>query len=350
MPRLPSLRLASIPRAGGACVLAVAALMPACTRTATLTVRPEPARLPEVRFPELQVPVSVVQPSLVPSHGVLFRIVAPKTPASAADASATAAPPQPRANSYVFGTIHFGKDEELGLSSERLTSAMSSSSTLVNEIDLSLPGAGNLDRYRWLAPEQSLSALISADSFAMAQTLLPQIPPETLQRMKPWMVLALLEARGEQAGEQTLDDRLQRLASERGMRVVHLETAEDQLRALDCIASETQALVLDERLKAPQVMREMSERALTHYRGRDLGAWLTDVDRMAGLSTQGQDIEMRARRCLIEERNQRWLPELLALLDQGGCYIAVGAIHLPGENGLLAALVNAGYRIEAEPL
>ncbi|MGH8079427.1 MAG: TraB/GumN family protein [Lysobacter sp.] len=317
--------------------------MPACTRTAALTAKPEPAQIP-VSIPQPQPPSS-------PSHGILFRIVPPQAPAPPADASAPDAPPPPvRANSYLFGTIHFGNDEELGLSPELLASALSSSSTLVNEIDLAAAGDGQLDRYRWLAPEQSLSALISADSFAMAQSLLPQVPPQTLQRMKPWMVLALLEARGEQAGAQTLDDRLQRLASERGMRIVHLETAEDQLRALDCIPSESQALVLDERLRAPWVMREMSERALVHYRGRDLDAWLADVDRMVGLDGETKDIEMRARQCLIEERNQHWLPELLALLDQGGCYIAVGAIHLPGQHGLLAALVNAGYRIEAEPL
>jgi uncharacterized protein YbaP (TraB family) len=339
---LPWLRSASIPRVGGACVLAVAALACGCTRTAALAAKPEPA----------QIPVSIPQPPSSPSRGILFRIEPAQavTPA-AADASApqTQSPP-PRASSYLFGTIHFGNDEELGLSPELLASALSSSFTLVNEIDLAAPGDGDLDRYRWLPPEQSLSALISAEGFAMAQTLLPQIPPPTLQRMKPWMVLALLEARGEQAGEQTLDDRLQRIASERGMRIVHLETAEDQLRALDCIASENQARVLEERLKTPQVMREMSERALRHYRERDLDAWLADVDRMVGLDGESKDIEMRARRCLIEERNQRWLPELLALLDQGGCYIAVGAIHLPGEHGLLAALKHAGYRIEAEPL
>ncbi|MGO4260759.1 TraB/GumN family protein [Lysobacter sp. TAB13] len=321
-------------------MLAVAALVCGCTRTAALAAKPalEPAHIP----------VSIPQPPSLPSHGILFRIEPAQAVADTAAPETQSRPP--RASSYLFGTIHFGNDEELGLSPELLASALSSSFTLVNEIDLAAPGGGNLDRYRWLPPEQSLSALISAAGFAMAQSLLPQIPPPTLQRMKPWMVLALLEARGEQAGEQTLDDRLQRIAAERGMRIVHLETAEDQLRALDCIPSESQALVLEERLKAPQIMREMSERALMHYRGRDLDAWLADVDRMVGLDGESKDIEMRARQCLIEERNQRWLPELLALLDQGGCYIAVGAIHLPGEHGLLAALKHAGYRIEAEPL
>ncbi len=291
-------------------------------------------------------------------RGILFRVVTPSAAAAmlAAAESAVIAgsdatqPLSAPAASYLFGTIHFGSDEELGLTQEALAEALSSATTLVNETGMAAGPDALLDRYRWLPSEQPLSTLISVDSFAMARSLLPQVPVATLERMKPWMVLALLEARGEQVGEQTLDVRLRRIADERGLRVVHLETLEDQLRALDCVPTQAQALVLDERLKAPWIVREMSERALRHYRERDLGAWLADVDRMVGLGAQGKAIEMRARRCLIEERNARWLPTLLPLLDDGGCYVAVGAIHLVGEHGLLAALARAGYRIEVEPL
>ncbi|NZA28602.1 TraB/GumN family protein [Luteimonas sp. SJ-92] len=284
-------------------------------------------------------------------RGILFRVVAPvaeeATVAVGADVPHSLSAPAP---SYLFGTIHFGSDEELGVSQESLAASLSPATTLVNETDpMPLPGT-LLDRYRWLPPEQPLSTLISADGFTMARSLLPEVPAPVLERMKPWMVLALLEARGERTGEHTLDLRLQRLAEARGLRVVHLETPEDQLRALDCVPVEAQALVLDERLKAPWIVREMSERALGHYRERNLGAWLADLDRMVGLGEQGKAIETRARRCLIEERNARWLPALLPLLDGGGCYLAVGALHLVGEHGLLAALVRAGYRVEAQEL
>ncbi|MBP6733601.1 MAG: TraB/GumN family protein [Chromatiaceae bacterium] len=34
-------------------------------------------------------------------------------------------------------------------------------------------------------------------------------------------------------------------------------------------------------------------------------------------------------------------------LRAGGCFIAVGALHLPGEDGLLARLGRAGLRVRA---
>lgn len=287
-----------------------------------------------------------------PARGILYRIVPPPAvapgPTTGISAPDAAPAPQVRTISYLFGTIHFGDDAVLGLTSELLGATLAQATTLVNEIDPASANDEAVDRIRWLAPGQTLSAMISADSFAMARSML-KIPASTLERMKPWAVLALLES---QAGvmDSTVDDRLQRMADERGMRVVHLESAEEQLHALDCVPSETLALVLDERLKAPWIVREMSQRALVHYRNRDLDAWLADIDRMLGLGAKGKVIETRARRCLIEERNRRWLPKLLALIEEGGCYVAVGALHLPGENGLLATLARAGYSIEAQPL
>lgn len=284
------------------------------------------------------------------AHGILFRVLPPETDASpAADAAGGAPASQARTDSYLFGTIHIGGDQALGLDPVRLASALASTRTLVNEIDAGVAADAALDGYRWLPADQTLSALIGADGVAMARALLPQVPPQALERMKPWLVLALLEAQGHDAAS-TLDERLQRMALARGMRVEHLETPEDQLRALDCVPSQAMALVLQDRLRAPWIVHAMSLRAIAHYRARDLGAWLADVEDMLGLDVAGKEIETRARRCLIEDRNRRWLPTLMALLDEGGCYVAVGALHLPGEHGLLASLARAGYRIEVQDL
>lgn len=375
MPPLSWPRSAPLPRARSWRAFAFAFLVTAASTAGAGTVDPPsqasnaaaPAPAPELASPvEPAADASIVgvaraetsQPPRpdVSLRGILFRVTTPAAAAArlaAAEAAVIAvsdAVQPPPAASYLFGTIHFGSDEELGLTQAALEAALSPTTTLVNETAMATDQDALLDRYRWLPSEEPLSTLISADSFAMARSLLPQVPAATLERMKPWMVLALLEARGEQVGEQTLDVRLQRMADARGLRVVHLETLEDQLRALDCVPTQAQALVLDERLKAPWIVREMSERALRHYRERDLGAWLADVDRMVGLGAHGKVIETRARRCLLEERNARWLPTLLPLLDGGGCYVAVGAIHLVGEHGLLAALARAGYHVQAEPL
>ena len=51
----------------------------------------------------------------------------------------------------------------------------------------------------------------------------------------------------------------------------------------------------------------------------------------------------------IDARNRRMVDNALPLLEQGCLFIAVGALHLPGETGLLTLLREAGYRLKPEP-
>ena len=252
--------------------------------------------------------------------------------------------------SYLLGTIHFGTPDEQGIDYALLEKALAEVDTFVNEANLDEAWKSDYDDYRWLSPTQPLSKMVSNDSYAMARSLLPNVRPQDLVRMKPWSVLALLEARGETAGDTSMDGRLQRIAAAAGKRLVHLETLQQQLQALDCVPATEHALVLDERLRAPWILRDESAAAMGYYRSRNLDAWLADIDHMYGLSYEGKAIEQRSRHCLLEARNARWVGQLETVLQDGPSFVAVGAIHLVGADGLLAALRRDGYRIEEVPL
>ena len=301
-------------------------------------------------------------PSAMPGmRGVLFRVVPPAStalpaesaqgdaPPAGGQAAATVAAPPPAA-SYLLATIHFGTPEEQGIDYAVLERTLAGVETFVNEADLDAAWKPEYDGYRWLPVEQPLSRMVGKERFTMARALLPNVRPQDLDRMKPWSVLALLEARGESGGEATMDARLQRMAAAAGKRVLHLETLEDQLRALDCVPAEEHVRVLDERLGASWILRIESAQAMAWYRARNLEAWLADIDRMEGLGEEARAIEQRARRCLLEDRNARWIGQLETLFQDGPCLVAVGAVHLVGMEGLIAALRRDGYTVEAMPL
>lgn len=300
---------------------------------------------------------ATVSPTPV-QRGVLFRITPPAPtllPAEAAENTTAAAAPgaeslPPPRPSYLLATIHFGTPEEQGIDYATLEGTLAQVETFVNEADLDAAWKQDYDGYRWLAPDTPLSTLVGQERFAMARALLPNVRPQDLERMKPWSVLALLEARGEPGGEATMDARLQRMAAAAGKRMLHLETLEEQLQALDCVPAGEHVRVLDERLGASWILRIESAQAMAWYRARNLDAWLADIDRMEGLGEQARAIEQRARRCLLEDRNARWIGQLQTLFQDGPCLVAVGAVHLPGAEGLLAALRRDGFAVEAVPL
>jgi len=51
----------------------------------------------------------------------------------------------------------------------------------------------------------------------------------------------------------------------------------------------------------------------------------------------------------IEARNHRMLESLLPLLAESPVFVAVGALHLPGEKGLVSLLRKNGYILKPLP-
>ena len=288
-------------------------------------------------------------PALLPAEVEQAAVAPGGDPAAAAPPAPApaASPPRP---SYLLGTIHFGTPEEQGIDYAKIEELMAEAETFVNEANLDEAWKPEYDGYRWLPVETPLAGMIGKDAIAQANALLPQVRPQDLQRMKPWSVLALLEARGESGGEATMDARLQRMASGAGKRMAHLETLEQQLQALDCVPASEHSMVLAERLRGSWILRIESAEAMAFYRGRNQNAWLASIDEMEGLGEQAKAIEQRSRRCLLEDRNARWIGLLETLFQDGPCLVAVGAVHLVGQDGLLAALRRDGYTIEAVPL
>jgi uncharacterized protein len=330
---------------------ALATPAPVAAEGAAPGIVPAPAALPAMRGVLFR--ITPPQATLLPAETLQSQGATPVTPAANADDPASAtAPPAPAAPrpSYLLATIHFGTPEEQGIDYAELERTLAGVETFVNEANLDEAWKPEYDDYRWLPVEKPLSSMVGKDAFAKARALLPNVRPQDLDRMKPWSVLALLEARGESGGEATMDARLQRIAAASGKRVLHLESLEQQLQALDCVPASEHVRVLDERLRASWILRIESAQAMAWYRARNLEAWLADIDRMEGLSDEARAIEQRARRCLLEDRNARWIGQLETLFQDGPCLVAVGAVHLVGAEGLLAALRRDGYHVEALPL
>ncbi|MFC5742995.1 TraB/GumN family protein [Dyella tabacisoli] len=268
------------------------------------------------------------------AHGVLFRIHSPLPG---------------RKDSLLFGTIHIGTSAELGLDLQRVRSAIETQRVLVNEVDGQTSWEPRYDRYRFLAEGQHLATLIGGTEFIELITLLPEYNGSQLNRFKPWVAMTLLEEGAEQAPPRSIDRIVEDMARLHSLRLVHLETLEDQLAALDCTPAADYAVVLRQRLADPKALREETERSLAFYRDGNLPAWLADIDAMHGLDEHAQKAERHARECLLEHRNARWLEELDPLLRQGGCFVAVGAIHLTGKDGLLAGLARRGFSVTTQP-
>lgn len=70
-----------------------------------------------------------------------------------------------------------------------------------------------------------------------------------------------------------------------------------------------------------------------------------DLEKMQALGEEwGNDYG--GMEALLDERNKNWMPKLKEVLNQGDAFVAVGALHLVGETGLVALLRKAGYVVK----
>ena len=153
-----------------------------------------------------------------------------------------------------------------------------------------------------------------------------------------------------------MDYELSAKAIEAGKRPFYMETMADQLALLEKMDSVTcESIGLKEQANAlylsfltgDSIFNQYSAKLEEFYLKGDLDAALKSREEMlqnTDFPTSAQFMEV-ANEELVNERNHRWIPVIEKNVHQSSCLIAVGALHLPGENGLINMLRKEGYTL-----
>jgi uncharacterized protein YbaP (TraB family) len=191
-----------------------------------------------------------------------------------------------------------------------------------------------------LPPEQSLRTMLGEDQWRkLVDAAGKTMPAPALERVQPWFagVLVSLGDLVSTDPSQVMDMQIFQRASTAGKRVVFLEEAGEQLKIL----SETGDL---DALK--EMLGELDE---VHRKRQDMLAAYGRGDFEALSASTLDPEEMREHPELYEkllfQRNHAWMKALQPLLAEGGAFVAVGAGHFVGEQGLLSLLRTAGFEI-----
>ena len=260
--------------------------------------------------------------------------------------------------SHLFGTIHLS-DDRINALPVAVQLALGAAKKVALEVaDLSpqnLNAAiGRLQQLLVFADGRSLETLLSPDERRIAGRAIEKagMPAAALASLRPWVVnmtlsLSDCERRRAGAGLQPLDLRLAEAAKQRGVAVVGLETLEDQLRALAAVPEGDQLTVLRAGLRLYGGADDLLETMVRRYLARELGQiWPLHemLWRQAGFPVSAFASFQHE---LVTVRNVRMRDAALPLLAEGGVFIAVGALHLPGAVGLVELIRGAGFKVTA---
>lgn len=250
-----------------------------------------------------------------------------------------------RAPSYLLGTIH-SEDPRVTRLPEAVAQAFADAERLVLEIDLNAEALQTLGTAMLSRDGSSLKsrlgeALFQRTAQAMAEYGIPDI---VLDRMKPWAVAVTLMMPKTQTGL-FLDRLLYEQAIAEGKTVAGLETAAEQMAVFDSLSMAEQIEMLTDAVAHQDESRELLEAMTRAYLARDL----VEIQRLSddALGRSSPQLVERLNRTLVVERNHRMVERMQPQLEAGHAFIAIGALHLPGREGILNLLAQRGYALRA---
>lgn len=244
---------------------------------------------------------------------------------------------------YLLGTIH-SEDPRVLDFPEELIRQIGSCQVFAMEMVPDLPTLKRLTDYMHYQDGTTLERAVGSERYARVRSALSnyKVPADWIENMKVWAAMMTLSMPPPETGL-FMDFSLSLRAAGAGLKVTGLETLEQQLSFLEQMPMEQQLELLDQALADYHRVAEIHLQMVDHYLEGDLRKLTQQADE------QLDQLAPEAKRYFVEQgidaRNLRMLESLLPHLDAGRVFVAVGALHLPGESGLVRLLRQRGYTL-----
>ncbi len=261
---------------------------------------------------------------------------------------------------YLYGTAHMN-DATSGRLDAALLQALQESQSLVLEVS---PEDEQESQFRQklldtglLPPGPDLMQVLSAETAKELQKFfkefkVPSREQRALLRMRPWLAsLSVLYSSLREAGasrEFGSEEQLVSLARAQGKPILGLEKADFQLELMASGSSDEQEYHLRQSLQEVRAFLGKEEASsevhelFDAYRRGDMSQLDLYANKLA-LDPESRSFYER----FLVQRNKLMLEKILTFKsDSAPLFVAVGALHLAGPEGLLDSLKNKGFQLE----
>ena len=245
--------------------------------------------------------------------------------------------------SFLFGTFHLLCKEDIHFSNQ-LRKAVSDCGEIYMELDMDDPSTMlSAMMYMNMRGDTSLSDLYTSKEYERLKNYFSdtlKMPLALLQKTKPYFLVALLYPRMMNCSSPAgVEEELVKLAKEDKKEIQGLETMQFQASVFDSIPYQWQAKELLKNIDSFSVNKTEFETMLDFYKNQEMDS----IKAMIGKSEFGSD---KYDDLLLNNRNKKWVIKLDSIMQKESVFVAVGAGHLVGEQGLISLLKKQGYTVE----
>ena len=261
--------------------------------------------------------------------------------------------------SWLLGTMHVSDSRVLTMP-KGAAEAVAATDTIVVESDEILD-----DKKAAAALFANPSLTMLTDGSTISQHLSPEdnakleaglkargIALAAVSRMQPWLISSSFEMTGcevrrKTAGTKFLDQKLASDAAAEGKQVKGLETLAEQAKAMSDLPIALHLKSLIQTLELGDKINDVNETMTDLYLAGNIGAMIPMLKVIEPDQTISDDDTAVFEQRIILDRNKVMAERAAPILDKGNAFIAVGALHLAGDQGLVSLLRKQGFTVTA---
>ena len=261
---------------------------------------------------------------------------------------------------YLFGTLH-SNDMRVSDLKEPVKSALLGAENFCIEtfpgVRYFSPNTGfrSIVKDMMLENDQQLDDLVDAKTYQSIRETLSHngFKDERIERLKPWAAMHALagiykaQDQPENNSKNTvmLDHLLYQMALDNSATMYQLETLEELMAAYYAFPIDAQVALLKDRVEHLNELPLVAEAMIDSYLKEDLGQMLSLATRFISEDSVAKGYQRTYLKHVLYIRNIVMAHYMLAPLRKKNTFIAVGALHLYGKEGVLSLLEGYGYRV-----
>lgn len=241
--------------------------------------------------------------------------------------------------SYLFGTMHTD-DNRVTEFSPQVMDALNSVNTFMMEVSPSQ------NPQLMMLKEGNIATLMTNEEFEQVRELADfhVMHLGVAMQMKPWLLAVIFDLPKPQTPF-AQDNLLMTKAEDLLKDVEGIETAQEHFGVMDDFSLDEQMVMLRAVLKRTQEQKERDyERLVSAYLKGDAEN-ISQLDEKITGGMLPDSLWQKMRERLLDKRNVVMAERTLVKANQQSIFVAVGAAHLAGKNGLIAAYKNAGFKL-----
>jgi uncharacterized protein len=250
--------------------------------------------------------------------------------------------------SYLYGTMHVQDNRVFNFTPE-FEKAFRGAKSLCLELDIENVNQMEMMQQLIMPEGYTLSTLISEEDYKLVEQYFKDSLGQSLKlydKMTPMFVASMISLKDMKKDQaEALDAHLAKRAKAEKKTVIGLETLTEQVSAFKAIPYKTQA---DNLVKAIKEIGNSDE--------EDKTAKMMDfyvqgqLDSLYNMVTQNEDYDEETaalfHQAFLVNRNKKMVERSIPYMKKGSVFIAVGAAHLGGQDGVIAMLKEQGFKVE----